>query len=71
MVFVFLKQKNKINKNRFLSFNIVPNDERNCPSANDRTSREIIDFNDLPVFSQVTTYPMIIRVGKSAPPEYP
>ena len=29
--------------------------------------REIVDFGDLPVFEQATTYPCILTIGKSAP----
>ena len=31
--------------------------------------REIVDFGDLPVFEQATTYPCILTIGKSAPQE--
>ncbi|MDE2637703.1 MAG: Eco57I restriction-modification methylase domain-containing protein, partial [Chloroflexota bacterium] len=31
--------------------------------------REIVDFGDLPVFEQATTYPCIFTIGKSAPQE--
>lgn len=30
---------------------------------------EIVDFGDLPVFQEATTYPCVITVGKAAPPE--